>query len=444
MSAPSIFDVAREIDNDKKDSESIFDVAREVQQVEAADEPGLIQSLLLSVPRGFLKAGLSVFGGEAPVTDEFGIPVGLAEQRAELEEMIPLQETPLTGFLERVGELAVPVPGAPLARVPLAAGLGQTAEELGFGETGQALAEIVGFIAPSPKAFLGKAKPGGVIEEGRRLGLTEAEIGPLTPGEIQKKFFGKVAAKGRSVQDRLQSTREGIGRAFSAIEESEGAQKLLGRADTDRMLEQMSKVLAKAPNKDRALIAADFQDLVNQPITGSSIINFWQDLNSTIGPKNSRVALLKGPMQEALNAIDPLLAKDFESANKLFAKWADINTVLQPKALDNFIKQGEVFAFLGGVGTGNFGLIADAAGTVAARQLVAEMLINPRFKGLASKMMTAIDANKARASLSAFRALSSEVNKIDPEMGSRMKEIQDEEFLQLLTNRSPRDDSNSI
>jgi hypothetical protein len=344
-----------------------------------------------------------------------------------VEEFLPTREGFVESAAERAAETLPLLLGVPGAAGPLQAGiragaagiLGQTAEEAGFGETGQALAEIPAFVTP---AMTGKlvAKKGQkrALDFMRRFGMSDAEITPVLQREgIKTNILAKAATKQGRAQKALDKTKKSLGSIYNSLRDDPRATAAMSPVDKQQVVSVLQKELELLPQEARKLVAGDFAELITGEITGSKLINFFQDLNFNIAKGNSVLTKIKDPVKAAIAKASPELAQDFGLANELYGKFATTANKLKPTTFDKFFSAGKALGLLGGFVTGNVPLIAETVGISGAKSLAREMLINPRFQNLSGKLV---------------EQLQNEIAKTDPDAAQQLRAIDIDE---LFTNQ---------
>lgn len=395
-------------------------------------EPSNFRSLISAPVKGFAKQVISAFGTESPGQAVSRLQKGIPSREKEIEEqltkLLPTKERFAEKALERAGGLLIPFPGLPiggtLGRAALAGVAGQTAEEFGGGPLVQAGAEAVAFGAPSlGRRLIPSRQHQQLVDFARRQGLSEAEITRAVQSEGKTRFFSRLAAKGPRTQTALRQSREAIGRIYEGIRQSPEATQAIPTGATTEMIENLETTLFDMPRSVRNTILGDFEDLVSQPITGNTVINFWQDINSSFRGNRQQLGRLFEPLREGLRATSPQLAEDFQLTNQLFSNVARLGRSLRPNIMSELLDAGEAGAIVVGVGTGNFSLLKKVAGEVAGRGLAREILINPRFQSITRKMLTALNQNQLGVANSALQALKKEIGKTNPDIAGRLEEF---------------------
>ncbi len=300
--------------------------------------------------------------------------------------------------------------------------------------------EIGGSLLPS--LVTGKVSPIGItksgkeaksiVEAGRKIGLSEKQIAPLIQGETKASVLSKVARKGTKTKERFASIKESLGDSYNRIKASPEAKVKIPNAEQLNLRKQfgnirneLSKTLAPSPDKEAALnyIEKSLETLRNTDITPEYLVNFWQDINKSVkwnsisGGKKA-LAKLKDPISETLQKLSPTLAGDFEMTNQLYSKYAQISKKLKPDLVDAFVSKGEILA--GGAGAlalaqGNPWILSGVAGEAALRLLGREMLINPYFQNVATKLVTNVNSGSVKAATETVKQAQDYMKKKHPE-----------------------------
>lgn len=297
--------------------------------------------------------------------------------------------------------------GKVLGAVGLSGAAGQGIREAGGPELAATAVEIGGSLAPS--LISQKLIPSGksakdLVEAGRKVGLSEAQITPLIQGEKKVATLSKIARKGSKTKELFSSIKEKLGDSYNTIKASKDAKVKLPNADQikirkdfSQIRNDLSKTLAPSPDKEAALnyIEKSLDTLRNANITPEYLINFWQDINrsvkwNSINGGKKALAKLKEPISDILNKAAPNLAKDFEMTNELYTKYSQISKKLKPDIVEAFLNKGEIIAApAAGIALvqGNPWALAGLASESALRLLGREMLINPYFQDLGKKLV---------------------------------------------------------
>lgn len=358
-----------------------------------------------------------------------------------LDELIPSEEGGFVtkslerGLKEAPSMLAFPGGSAAQTaiRTGLAGFLGEGAKELGAGEGAQTIAELSAYIGPDlAKRLLASGSNKEIIEYARKLGLKDAEITPLIQSDFKQKWLSKLAARRGKTQEALSNTREALGRTYGDLRSSEAAKTALSDTQSTDLVKSLQDKLFDMPDKVRETISADMRDLVSKPITGDSLINFWQDINANLSEGTKQLSNLKDPIRNALARLNPGLANDFEWANKLYGKYQTISSRLKPNLMTDIMGASQALKTLGGVTFGYYPILVEAAGEQAARTLSREMLLNPRFQNLSGKMVSAINQNKWQAVKKIRDSMIAEVKDVSPEIAKQLQAVDLDELEWLV------------
>lgn len=334
---------------------------------------------------------------------------------------------------EAVGAGAALGGGVKILLALLGGGLaGQTAEELGAPPLVGSAVELATALLPgaiSKKLLPGKKAAKELLKRGREIGLTERELTPLLKEEKGLSFFGKLARKGRKVQQRLETTREKLGDAYESIKKEAAKYAPLNFEQADNLLEKFGKVnqelrttIKAAPDKETAIkFIEEAIDVINaKGATPEELINFYQDINASVnwnaiqGGKK-KLADLKTPIMEALHKASPQVAKDFDLTNTLYSKFKGVQKALKSGMMDKWLDKGELGMAAFGLATGNFSMLKTVAGEAAGRTLATEMLTNPYFQNLSRKLVQSMNKNKKKTVIALVRQAEKYMQKHHPQ-----------------------------
>jgi len=349
-----------------------------------------------------------------------------------IEKSFPTLNKPLEKGLERAGRLAIQAAGggegivAKGVRTGLGALGGQIAEELGAPEGLQSLAELSAFMSPKLSSKLSPSKAQEKsVEFLRRKGLSDKEITPLLQSEKKLRKLGKFASKKESTAETLKGAGEKIGQGFEDLKiRAKDSKAYLPREKMQSFLDEFDKTLNSIRPRFKRLLGDDVKDFENSRMGFNDIVDFWQDINSTVkGQEGGRAVLnkLKAPLQKGLQDISPELATEFNQLNEFYAKKAKVGKLLSPRQLDDFLDAGKTFGLMASIATGNIGFIKKILGTIVGRNVANSLLTNPRLQNLSNQMLKSINSNKIPESLKIFSIFQREFDK------SKVKPRNDEE-----------------
>lgn len=380
-----------------------------------------------------------------PLESEKSTQQQLQEQKENLDQLLPTDEGFIQKGLRRGLNEAPTMMAAPFGS-PIQAGVrtlgagyaGEGAKELGAPEWAQTAAELTAYIGPDiTKKLLEKGSKKEIIEAGRKLGLSDEAITPLMQSETKQKWLSSLTSKGRNTQEILGKTKEELGNVYSSIQKSPEALSELSQTGKDVLLKTFKEKLFNMPNDVRKTVTKDLQDLVNKPITGESLINFYSDVNHNLGSNTKQLSLLKTPIKEALKDISPTLGKDFETINDLYTKFYPIQSKLKPTLASKIINAAESIGTITSTMGAVFGYYPPLAAIVtekSARKIAQQMLLNPSFQQIGQKMAVAVNQNKVGLAHKLFDQYKKEIAKFDPESAEKFQNFTEEEFLDFISS----------
>lgn len=364
----------------------------------------------------------------------------LDEQSEILDQFLPTQDTfgqrtVREGLKEIPSSVAQPF-GGPIQsaiRGGLSGAAGETVKEYGGPEWAQTIAKIAPFLGPDiTKKLIEKGNYKKIIQEARKLGLSDKEITPLIQSELKQKWLSKIAPKKGTVKESISSTKRALDQAYEKMNVSEKATEILPAKSANELLEGLIDASGKLPSEARNRVMKDVEELFTNPITGQSMFNLWKDINYYLSKGEKQLGILKEPLRKAISTLSPELGKDFETINLMYTKYYPIAQKLKPTKSDDFISAIEKLGLLGGVMTWNFPLIKTLAGEQAAKQIAKHMLVNPKFQQIGNKMVVAVNENKYNLAVKAIDELKKEMKKIDPNYSTAFPILTEEEMKELL------------
>jgi len=399
--------------------------------------------------------------GETDILPERAvIPTGEQTQRlAELLGAPTGEPETMTGrFSERIGEAlgsAASFGGA--GALPLAAGAvtGQTVEELTGSPTAGTIVELATTFAPTAaKGFAKKLVPGkktkDLINVGRKLGLAEEQIAPLTKDPKTLKRIAKFARKGDKTEKLVFGLKSSLGDAYGTVKESAKNLKKISpevqraiTSDFEKVLGDMSKTLKPPPEKQQAInfITDAINDLKSKPTDPETLINTFQDLNdfvnwNSIKNGKKQLAALKKPLLAAIKTSSPEVAKDFEVLNQMYSRFKNIQRSLKPGEIDKWLGIGEAGSVVLSLATGFPGAISAVLKEGVIRRggqaLLREFLINPRFQNVQKKLLKAVKDDNIK---SVAKIGSQAIKMLRKEFPNQVKDKFDENFFSNLSKQ---------
>lgn len=385
--------------------------------------------------------GLTRFGRMMGPTLESNKPSSqlLEEQTETLEELLPTDE----GFVQRglrrglrEAPSVMGFPGSTINTLPraISAGfIGEGAKELGLPEWAQTAAELTAYIGPDiTKKLIESGKNAEIIKKARELGLSDEAITPLIQSNFKQKWLSKLIPKRGSTEKALSQSKAELSEAYNTIQNSENAALELANPDKDKLMKSLFEKFQDMPDKVRKSIRNDLADLINNPITGKSLINFFKDVNSNLGPKTKQLSLLKDPIKDALYTISPELGQDFDLINKLHSKFYPIARKLKPNIADDIVKAAESIGLLGSIFTANYPTMIGVLGELGTRKLAQQLIINPRLQQFSSKMVEALNQHKYGMAVKVGKLIKEEIKKFDPKISSKIEDLSKEDYERIF------------
>jgi len=316
-----------------------------------------------------------------------------------------------------------------------APGVVQTSLEVGA----QGIPNLGKKIPTNTLTAAGRAE-GELMEGARRLGMTEEELAMvLKPDNWWDRTLRFFSGKTGRTANRLEQTKDRLGKVYGALEASADATKILSDKDAQSLINSMSTSFSKLPARQREIIQADWDAFIRKPKSANSVIDFWQKIQDPITRGEGKIGILKEPMKEALKKLSPELAQDFELTNKLYGNFSKIREQLRPGLVDSFIKASEAGAAIVAIGTGNVPVMLKVFGPIAGRQLATEMVSNPRLMNMTTRFINSLNRSLPQVSKKIWDQMLVEVGKTNAKAAMQMAGADFEKLLEDMKQEEQKE-----
>lgn len=329
--------------------------------------------------------------------------------------------------------------GGTAARAIGAGYAGEGVKELGAPEWAQTAAELTAYIGPDiTKKLLEKGSNAEIIKAARGLGISDEALTPLLQSETKQQWLSKIAPRRGGTKSALENSKNELQQAYGKTQESFAAQHKLPQQSVNKLIDTVEDKLLNMPSGVREKITTDFHDLLNGPVTGKTLINFYSDINHAMGKDSKQLSLLKEPIKNVLKEISPTLAKDFDTVNSLYTKYYPIASKLKPNIASDIIGAAEVITAGHAAYYALFGQflpLAAVVGEKTARGIAQQMLINPRLQQFSQKMVVALNQNKFGLAEKIAKEFKNELRKKSPEFSDKIEDLSLEDFQKLTKSQ---------
>lgn len=446
MSSNTIFELleAKSFSTPQDKNESFENLVQSVPDVE--DESTFFDTIR-DYGKTFVKGtieGISSLGRlMGPLKEAKGTQEQLEEQSETLDLLLPTKEDFGQRALRRGLKMAPTAVASPLGGLPgisrsIAAGfLGEGAKDLGAPELAQTALELTAFIGPDiTKGLLEKGKSREIIRKGRDLGLSDKQIAPLIQSDFKQKWLAKLTPRRGKTQEILRESQEGLSNAYEIIKGSDkGFSKVLKPQNLEKFNTQVGNILSDLPPQLEEKIRPALNKFNSKEPTVKSLTNLHRDINYTFGPKSKPLQQLKGPIKEALQSISPELAENFDTVNKLYGKYSQIQKRLEPNLMTDLIGAGKALQLMAGVAFGYVPLLTELATQQTLSKLSQQMLLNPKFQQIGMKIVDAASKNRFPIAIKSIKQLQQEIGKVDKELSQSLDDITEEDLQDLFKDR---------
>lgn len=310
------------------------------------------------------------------------------------------------------------------------------AESEGEKSSEENLSLLTSLLAPFPGSKAGKAVnpklETATMKAAQRLGMTEKALTPLTHGEMKSSLLTKLAKKDKGALEALRGTREAIGDIYTDLNARGHRVPLNAQAESDlvdgltKMRIQLGRTISPSAEKSSAIKFIDdaIDKITTHGATLEEAMNFTHDVNRTVNwdkIQGGKKYLQRANQltKEAIKQTDPAISADFDVANKLWGKSANVFKMLKPGKLDSWVDYGATAGVVGALVTGNIGLAKKIALTVggkkALQKISAKMLTDPKWQNILRKSTNSINQNKTGSAVKLLQIIKNKTKEELPE-----------------------------
>lgn len=376
-----------------------------------------------------------------------GPDIGSKNIRESIEKGIPSLKPRTPGeqkyeeAVELGSSLANPLMGeANIGRATIGTALGLGAKEgakyLGAGEKGQEIAKNISAVLPlvlkgSIRPTTSEAKQ--LYDAGTRAELTEQQLAPLLVENWKLSSLGKFAKQSPAITRRMNDVESTLGNFFNTTKQKASELLPYSPQQSESLAKDMEKIssswkntLKAAPDKETAIKFVDegIDKLRSEGTNPEALVNFYQDINSAVNWRaikggKKQLSEVKNLILNHLNRSSPEMAKDFESANKLWSKLEDFRSKVGWGNLENYVKLGEYAPILYGIGTFDPMMIGKGGlallSTEGARRIATELLTNPSWQHITKTSIQAAVRQSPKIAALAYNEFKDKVKEEFPE-----------------------------
>lgn len=245
--------------------------------------------------------------------------------------------------------------------------------------------------------------PNEIVERARQLGMSDTELAPIlaTKGQIER--HGPLATGLTRTREAFEHTGEVLGNVLQDMQNRPANFTNLPNKVENTLLRRLQDIRSDIQGRTHALspkeqtvldfIESTITDIQNNGSSPRQLIGTWRSMNR-IGAGRTEARRLAEPLLEAINSVDPQLAKDLTATNQLYSRYIGNLKELNPTAYNAFIDSGELQKFLGAVFTAEpksiTKSILEMAGLKALRHISSSILTNPNAQSLVRNFGNAV------------------------------------------------------
>jgi len=186
---------------------------------------------------------------------------------------------------------------------------------------------------------------------------------------------------------------------------------------------KVKALTATMPYDVKVALRNDALELAQNGFKGSELMNLWKDVGHQYARGNKELAILKGPIGEALTDISPELGNKFSKINNLYSKYYNIIKAMKPGIYTELEKQGKPLYLLKNLLFFNPRALASLGVYQGAKSLAREALINPKFQSLTKKLISSLNNYKYGTANLVLDRMNEIIKKDSPEIAEELENI---------------------
>ena len=327
------------------------------------------------------------------------------------------------GVIEKLAEgggKALPIAVFPASAAVKGAAIGTSAltEALDLSEKGKLIGNLsVPALTSIIESIVRRryTPPRGVAqqlyEEGQRLGMTDAQLAPILATEGQVQRHGGLASSVRQTREAFQDTGQVLGNVIEDMQNRPQNLNALPANVEHNFVNRLQDIATDIRGRTHSLspqettlvefIETAINDIQQNGSSPRQLIGLARSVNR-IGAGRTELRRIMQPINEALTAVDPILAQDFQSTNQLYSRYIRNLEEINPSQFNAFVNAGELNQLVGAVFSGEASTLGKSlarfGGVNILRRISSSILTNPRAQSLVRNFGRAVrDGREASA-----------------------------------------------
>lgn len=275
-------------------------------------------------------------------------------------------------------------------------------------------------------------QPGELTElyqRGRELGMTDEQLAPILATEQQVARFGRHAQAVRGTREAYNQTHEALGNVIEGIQNRPGNNIRLPQQIENNLVDGLERIANNIRGRTHQLAPHEetlvnfIENAINDIRTNGSspqqIIGTWRSINR-IQAGRTELRRMMPIFEHALESVNPQLARDFISGNRLYSRFLTNLGEINPGQFNAFIDAGEMQKVLGAVFSGDVAQMSSIAKNVATltawRRISSSILTDPVAQSLSRNVGRAIRNGRRSSAISSGIQFKKYVRKHFPEI----------------------------
>jgi hypothetical protein len=311
------------------------------------------------------------------------------------------------------------------------------AEEEGYSPTTQEWSKSIASIIPmiaGGKIQLTSPESKYLYESAKKAGLSEKQLTPLLQSEKKVSSLSKHLTETQEKRAFIESISEKIGNYYEKTKKAgrdvaiSGNQLSELKSKTKDFLTDLEQTIEPSAQKKAAIeYVSNSLNNLDKDTTAEKLINWWQDINATVGEvKGGKKAIngLKPAIATAFHKANPELAKDFMQANALWEKRSKFLGSLGWENLESASKGSTPLKLLSNLAIGHYvgpkTMMASMIGPTVFKKISEKLLFDPNWQNINRTMAQSIAKESPKMAIATFRQLK---KKLDKEMPEESNEV---------------------
>lgn len=283
-----------------------------------------------------------------------------------------------------------------------AAAVGQSVQEATGSELAGDITEIASGIGAGAlrKGVVPRKGQERIVQTAKTYKIPDEQVAALVKDPKTFRRWGKIASKGESGERFVKDLQKSMG---SALDEVKDFAKNVGRIPkaSQSKLAKSVRALNKELGGDNKTLTKMSSSLQGGHTTAEELVDMYRKVGREGGGARKQTWRVKEAIVNAMTETNAELGAEFTDLNKMYGRYIDINSKLQPGKFEDVYTLGKAAGLADGVLSGDLNKLMKygkkAIGIEVGRKAVLKYLTSSRTQGNAQKLVEALNNNKMKA-----------------------------------------------